>query len=290
MLVYLRSLQPSGRRSQASALKKVVHALTGGRLGPEQLPWHLLRYEHTSALRDWLEHTHRPGTARAYLASLRGVLKETWRLQWMSTDDYLRAIDLRPISGSTLPRGRHIEMGEVRALFEHLAQDPRPITSRDAAALALLVGAGVRRSELAGLQRADGELLQVADLPTRQLAGHARPDTTASYDRRPDAGRRRAAAMLHVPYVPPADCAIPSPSLAAESGGGGSGCVFTSDSSTTALASAPSQRHARLLTLGSAWSMGGMVIGPPHVCGSRSGHEARSRNSTGSATTRPWRG
>jgi integrase len=157
VLVYLRALQPSGRRSQASALKKVADALTGGRLGPEQLPWHLLRYKHTSALRDWLEHTHRPGTARAYLASLRGVLKETWHLQWMSTDDYLRAIDLRPISGSTLPRRRHIEMGEVRTLFEHLAQDPRPIARRDAAALALLVGAGVRRSELAGLQRGDVE-------------------------------------------------------------------------------------------------------------------------------------
>ncbi len=65
-------------------------------LGPEQLLRHLLRYEHASALRDWLEHTHRPGAARAYPASLRGVLKEARRLQWMSTDGYLRALDLRP--------------------------------------------------------------------------------------------------------------------------------------------------------------------------------------------------
>jgi integrase len=295
VLVYLRSLQPSGQRSQASALKKITRAISGDRLGPEELPWHLLRYQHTSALRDWLEQTHQPGTARTYLASLRGVLKEAWRLEWMSTDDYLRAVDLRPITGSTVPRGRHIETGEVRALFEHLAVDARAIARRDAAALALLVGAGVRRTELAGLLREDvdvesgrilirrgkgrrdrvtwlattalpalrdwlqvrgdqpgpllnpvlkggriqaramsaqavydlclklarlaatgafaphdcrrtwiGQLLDVTDLSTaKQLAGHARADTTAGYDRRPEANRRRAAAMLHVPYVPP---------------------------------------------------------------------------------------
>lgn len=49
-----------------------------------------------------------------------------------------------------------------------------------------------------------GELLEVTDLSTAQyMAGHARPDTTSGYDRRPEATRRRAAAVLHVPYVPP---------------------------------------------------------------------------------------
>jgi integrase/recombinase XerD len=49
-----------------------------------------------------------------------------------------------------------------------------------------------------------GELLEVTDLSTVQyMAGHARADTTAGYDRRPEATRRRAAAMLLVPYVPP---------------------------------------------------------------------------------------
>jgi integrase len=294
VLVYLRRLRPSGRRSQRSGLEKIARAITGGQLAPEDLPWHVLRYEHTAAIRDWLASTNKPGTARSYLAGLRGVLRECWRLEWMTTDAYMRAVDLDPITGSTVPRGRHVERGEVRAIFEHLARDPRPIARRDAAALALLVGAGVRRTELAGLDREDldvetgrllirgkggkervawlaptalpplrdwllirgdqpgpllnpirkgghlqerrltpqavydlckklvraaailaatphdwrrtwtGNLLEVTDLSTAQkLAGHARPDTTAGYDRRPEVTRRRAAALLHVPYVPP---------------------------------------------------------------------------------------
>jgi integrase len=115
----------------------------------------VLRYEHTSAIRDWLAATHKARTAASYMAYLRGVLKECWRLEWMTTDSYMRAIDLDAITGSTESKGRHVEVGEVRALFEHLAQDARPIARRDAAALALLAGAGVRRAELARLNFGD---------------------------------------------------------------------------------------------------------------------------------------
>jgi site-specific recombinase XerD len=155
LLVFLRRLAPSGRRSQHSALKTIARAVSGGRLEPEDIPWHILRYQHTAAIRDWLAASQRPGTANAYLSALRGVLRECWRLDWTSTDDYLRAVELDPVSGSSVARGRHIAGGELRALFEHLARDPRPIARRDAAALALLLGAGVRRTELAGLLRQD---------------------------------------------------------------------------------------------------------------------------------------
>lgn len=54
-----------------------------------------------------------------------------------------------------------------------------------------------------------GDLLDASgDLSAVQgLAGHASPATTAHYDRRPDEVRRREAAKLHLPYVPPAPAA-----------------------------------------------------------------------------------
>ena len=79
----------------------------------------------------------------------------TWRLDLLDTEAYLRARDLEPIQGQALPRGRALSAGEQRALFNEAAHDDRAIARRDAALLALLTGAGLRRSELAGLQLED---------------------------------------------------------------------------------------------------------------------------------------
>jgi site-specific recombinase XerD len=224
------------------------------------------------------------------------VLKECWRLGYVSAENFSRAADLEPVRGSRLPRGRALQPGEVRALFAACEDDDRKkpaMAARDAAILALLYGSGLRRAEAVGLEVADydreggtlkvrgkgnkerlahlgdasqaaleawlgvrgftggplfvainkggrliyergmsgqamlyiaqrrtlqasvaafsphdlrrtfiGDLLDAgADLSTvQQLAGHAQIQTTARYDRRGEATKRRAAKLLHVPY------------------------------------------------------------------------------------------
>jgi len=60
------------------------------------------------------------------------------------------------VRGSTLPRGRAPTPGELRAFFAAVAGDARPATrARDAALLAVLYGAGVRRAVAVALDVAD---------------------------------------------------------------------------------------------------------------------------------------
>src|SRR5262249_24585418 len=59
-------------------------------------------------------------------------------------------------TGSTLARGRALEAGELRALFATIAVHPHPaIRARDAALLAVLYGAGLRRAEAVALDVTD---------------------------------------------------------------------------------------------------------------------------------------
>lgn len=291
--VYIARLAPGSRSTMREALDTIDGILTGERSQSEALPWHLLRYQHTQAVRTALASRYAPATANKMLAALRGVLKEAWRLGQMSAEDYQRAIDLEPVRGTTLPSGRALQAGEIRAIFSACAADKSPAGCRDAAMVAVLYGAGLRRSEVIALDVADftqetgelriraakghkdrivytthgglqalqdwmelrgdapgplfcpinkggrlvmqrmtpqvarfmlvkraeqarvkhftphdlrrtfiGDLLDSgADIVTVQnLAGHANVQTTARYDRRGEAAKKKAASLLHVPY------------------------------------------------------------------------------------------
>ena len=110
------------------------------------------------------------------LAALRGVLRAAWRLGLMSADDYRLAAEVEPVRGSTLPAGRALSSGDLRALFRTCADDPRPSGIRDAAILALAYGAGLRRSEIVAL---DVEHIEPQTGAVTIRRGKGRKDRTA---------------------------------------------------------------------------------------------------------------
>jgi integrase len=289
--VYLARLAPGSRRTMAEALETIAGMLTAGRLTAAEVSWGALRYSHTAAIRTALAERYARTTANKHLCALRGVLLEARRLGLICGDDYAQAVDIHDLKGETLPRGRALEVGELRALFA--ACDSSPAGARDAALLAVCYGGGLRRAEVVALDLSDydpatgaltvragkgrkdrtsyatngaaaalaawlavrgpvpgplfvpvnragrvevrgmtpqavylalrkraelagvarfsphdlrrtfvGDLLDAgADIATVQrLAGHASVQTTARYDRRGEATKRRAAELLHVPY------------------------------------------------------------------------------------------
>jgi integrase len=156
--VYLARLSAGSRPTMAEVLGTIARIASGGRLAPDTFPWHSLRYPHVQAVRTALTETIStrtgkplsPATLDKTLSALRGVLKEAWRLGLMSAEDLVRAADVELVRGSRPLKGRALESHEVAVLFHTCMRDRTPAGPRDAVILALGLGAGLRRAELAG--------------------------------------------------------------------------------------------------------------------------------------------
>lgn len=122
---------------------------------PILFPWAALRYEHTAAIRAHLVERLAASTANKHLAALRGVLREAWRLGQIGAEEYHRAIDLRRVKGSRLPRGRQLSYFELHGLYAACEADKSAAGRRDAALIAVLHGAGLRRAEAVSLDVSD---------------------------------------------------------------------------------------------------------------------------------------
>lgn len=173
-LVYLASLALGSRRTMRQALDVIAQILTGGRCDHRSLPWGLLRFQHTQAVRSALAETYSAATANKMLSALKQTLRAAWSLGYMSAEEYQRAIDLKAIRGE-LPdaaAGRALSFGEWLGLFAACQADASPAGVRDAAIIALLKIAGLRRAEVAGLNLAD------FDGATRTLTVHGKRNKT----------------------------------------------------------------------------------------------------------------
>ena len=154
-LVYLARLGAGSRRTMRGALDTIAAIASGGKANAQGFPWWALRYQHTAAIRAALAERYRPATTNKMLAALRGVLHEAFRLGLMDAETFQRSSDVTCIKAETLPRGRALSPGEIAALMRACTDDTGPAGHRDAALVAVLYGAGLRRSEAVGLDLAD---------------------------------------------------------------------------------------------------------------------------------------
>jgi site-specific recombinase XerD len=151
--VYLAGLgSPKSRRTMRAALDTIADEL--GAPSAYDIPWGALRYPHVAALRVRLAEKRAPATVNKILCALRGVAREAMRLGKLDAGEYTKIADVEGLRGSRLPAGRHVEMPELVSMFAACARTT-PIGARDAALLAVLRVAGLRRDELAALALED---------------------------------------------------------------------------------------------------------------------------------------
>jgi integrase len=188
--IYLASLNPSSRRTMTHDLGVLAALLTGQEPGAltkqeresllDSAHWTQIRAQEVTVIRSWLAGHYATPTANKMLTALRGVLKEARRLVRRAAQeaqagagDTARAMQIALASSAlqdalgdaidaakTLAgddtttqaeRGRALTFGEIMALMAVCTGDPSPAGVRDAAIVALLRVAGLRRAEVAGL-------------------------------------------------------------------------------------------------------------------------------------------
>ena len=179
--VYLKKLSPGSRPTMRAALRRIARIVLPEEDAPEpeDVPWHLLRAPHTDAIRNELadDASWSPATKRKALTALRRVMKECWRLGYITSEEMEKARDVDAIKGgdtTDAAAGRALERWELAALMEAALYPARfdPVSygrppevppeswddgptekgRRDAALVALAFGCGMRRAELAELR------------------------------------------------------------------------------------------------------------------------------------------
>ncbi len=155
-VVYIGTMQtPESKRSVRAALNRIARFFTAGATAAT-FPWHELRYEDVQRLRGHLAETLAPITANSRLSMMRRTLHTAWRLGLLDAEELARLNDVERVRGSRLPPGRALSLEEVKALIEAAGRDVRRWRGRrDAALVAILYCAGLRREEAARLQLAD---------------------------------------------------------------------------------------------------------------------------------------
>lgn len=183
--VYLNGLGKGSLRVQRAAI-----ATMGRILG---CPWDRLTYARATDVRAALVASGlNPSTVNRHLSALRGIARAAFRMGRMTADEYQRILEVPMLKRTRVKTGRAVPADELRLLvYAAAAQEPPELAARDVALLAVMYGAGLRRSEVAGLNLED-----VADEGRRLIVRRAKSgDAVAHLGPGPAAALRRWLAL-----------------------------------------------------------------------------------------------
>lgn len=151
-VAYLTSLAASSRYVVASRLQNMVQLLHPNAQW-QDFRWQDLRRHHVQALLQQLHlQKKQPATINSYLSAIKGVMREAWIMKQIDSDAWTAIKDIRSFKGSRLAAGRALDKQEIKQLLEN---DHSLKAVRDRAIFALLIGAGLRRTEVVSINYQD---------------------------------------------------------------------------------------------------------------------------------------
>ena len=154
--IYLLSLQSAQSRITMDSLLNVIAQKFQKQKRHQQVDWSQLNYQVILMLMSELSQEKKsPATINIYLSALKGVAKEAWRKGLINVEAYQHIKEIKRVKGSRTTKGRALELDELNSLIDYCMMQDGVIAMRDAAVIALVYGAGLRRHEAAGLMLSD---------------------------------------------------------------------------------------------------------------------------------------
>lgn len=142
---------------------KVVRVLNAiakefGHASLNDCPWEKLNYDAVLVFRvRQMEKGLSPSTANLQICTLRMVAKQAWLKGMMSIETYSVIREVKSVRGSRVSKRRALNTRETDKLIAQSELKGTTIGVRDAAIIALAVGCGMRRAEIATLKSRPGD-------------------------------------------------------------------------------------------------------------------------------------
>ena len=154
--IYLLSLQSAQSRVTMESLLNVLSFKMQKKKHNSQVDWSKLDYQLVLTLMsNLIDEGKSPATTNVYLSALKGVAKEAWRKKLIDVETYQHIKEVKRVKGTRATKGRALELNELNQLLDFCTTQEGVIAMRDAAVIALVYGAGLRRHEAAGLMLSD---------------------------------------------------------------------------------------------------------------------------------------
>jgi integrase/recombinase XerD len=117
----------------------------------DDVPWCKIERQHVHDILSILQDNQiSPATQALYLCAIKGVMEEAWLNKMIDPDQYHRIAKVKKPKGSRIPKGEAIDLQVIHKALD-ACNDESHSGARDKAILAILLGAGLRRTECATL-------------------------------------------------------------------------------------------------------------------------------------------